>query len=128
MKAVWMSSVASGVVDVDTTQNYGTMPASFMTYAPTPTPTLALLKPLGQRLGKPAGRVPASRRCLSQVGGAVDYFFERTQGFGALNAIDGLNPVMQDVAQVLRVAAQQPGKYTVGPGGEMNAHYFRDIA
>ena len=94
MNAVWMSSVASGVVDVDTTQNYGTMPALFMSYAPTFTPTLALLKPLGQHLGKPAGRFPTSRRCLSQVGVTVNYFFERNKSFGALNAIDGLNPVM----------------------------------
>ena len=94
MNAVWMSSVASGVVDVDTTQNYDTIPALFMSYAPTFTPTLALLKPLGQHLGKPAGRFPTSRRCLSQVGVTVDYFFERNKSFGALNAIDGLNPVM----------------------------------
>lgn len=77
MKAVWMSSVASGVMDVDTMQNYGTMPTLFVIYASTPTPTLALLKPLGQRLGKPAGRFPASCQCLSQIDGAVDYFFER---------------------------------------------------
>lgn len=78
--------------------------------------------------GFPAFSITITRLALGQRGRAVEDFFKRNEGFGAQNALDGLNTVVQHIAQMLGIAALQAGKYAVSPGGEVDIHHFRNFA
>ena len=65
---------------------------------------------------------------LGQLCGPVHYFLQRNKCFGPLNAIDGLNPVVEHVAQMLGIAAHQAGKYAICTGSKVNTHHLRNVA